>query len=83
MNLGFLPPAQNLYINTFGLFEIIEKFSEILFQLEVDDQIFAFICFQLGSVCGMGWGGMHHPCDTDAFLSRRREIIACYVNTFY
>lgn len=59
MNLDFLPPAQNLYINTFGLFEIIEKFSEILFQLEVDDQIFGFM-FSVRQCLWYGMGCTSH-----------------------
>lgn len=53
MSLNFLPPAQNLSINALCLFEILGKFSENQFQLEVDDQIFGFMCFQLDRVYGM------------------------------
>lgn len=53
MKFDFLPPAQNLSINTSCLFEIAEKFSENPFQLELDDQIFDITCFQLDSVYSM------------------------------
>jgi len=58
MNLDILPPAQNLSINILCLFEIVEKFSENPFQLEADDQIFGFTCFQLDSVRGMWWDAL-------------------------
>lgn len=54
MNLDYLS-AQNFSVNTLGLFEIVEKFSENLFHLGVDDEIFGFTCFQLDSVHSMGW----------------------------
>lgn len=47
MNLDFFPPAQNLAINTFCLFEIVEMFSENSVQLRADDQIFGFTCLEV------------------------------------
>lgn len=47
MHLDFFLPAQNFSVNTLSLFEIVEKFSENLFHLEVDYDIFGSTCFQL------------------------------------